>query len=48
MVGLTPVPGSNFPQYLYERNYPGKKDTGQEEPKSEEEAKPLKLRRDYP
>ena len=48
MVGLTPVPGSNFPQYLYERNYPGKKDTGQEEPKSEEEAQPLKLRRDYP
>jgi hypothetical protein len=29
-------------------NYPGRKDTGKEEPKSEEEAKPLKLRRDYP
>jgi len=48
MVGLTPVPGSNFPQYLYDRNFPGKKDSGQEEPKSEEEAQPLKLRRDYP
>ncbi|ODU24057.1 MAG: hypothetical protein ABS95_02385 [Verrucomicrobia bacterium SCN 57-15] len=25
MVGMTPVPGSNFPAYLYERNYAGKK-----------------------
>ena len=48
MVGLTPVPGSNFPQYLYDRNFPGKKDSGQEEPKSEEEAQPLKLRREFP
>jgi hypothetical protein len=29
-------------------NYPGKKDTGKEEPKSEEEAKALKLKRDSP
>ncbi len=25
MVGTTPVPGSNFPAYLYERNYAGRK-----------------------
>lgn len=25
MVGMTPVPGSNFPTYLYERNYAGGK-----------------------
>ena len=25
MVGMTPVPGSNFPAYLYERNSAGKK-----------------------
>jgi len=48
MVGMTPVPGSNFPQYLYEMNYPGNKDTSKQEPKSEEGAQPLKLRRDYP
>jgi hypothetical protein len=29
-------------------NYPGKQDTSKQEPKSEEEAKPLKLKRDYP
>ena len=46
MVGLTPVPGSNFPQYLYEMNYPGKKDDGQERPGKEAASQPLKLRGD--
>ena len=39
MVGMTPVPGSNFPAYLYERNSAGKKQPNaaavkQEEPNS--------------
>ena len=46
MVGMTPVPGGNFPQYLYELNYPGKKDDGQERPGKEESSQPLKLRGD--
>lgn len=37
MLGMTPVPGSNFPAYLYERNYGGSKQpnatkAGQPEP----------------
>lgn len=37
MVGMTPVPGSNFPAYLYERNYvdtkqPNATKAGQPEP----------------
>jgi hypothetical protein len=46
MVGMTPVPGGNFPQYLYELNYPGKKDDGQERPGKEAASQPLKLRGD--
>jgi hypothetical protein len=47
MVGLTPVPGSNFPQYLYETNYPGKRDNGNEECKKADEPQPPKLERDF-
>jgi hypothetical protein len=44
MVGMTPVPDSNFPQYLYEMNYSGKKDDRKERPGKEEAPQPLKLR----
>lgn len=44
MVGMTPVPGGNFPQYLYELNCPGKQDDGKERPGKEETPPPLKLR----
>ena len=46
MVGLTPVPGGNFPQYLYEMNYPAKKDDAKAAPEKEEGAQLLKLKRD--
>ena len=46
MLGLTPVPGSNFPQYLYETNYPGKRDNGNDECKKADEPQPPKLKRD--
>jgi len=46
MVGLTPVPGGNFPQYLYELHYPGNKDDAKAAPEKEQGAKLLKLKRD--
>lgn len=36
MVGMTPVPGSNFPAYLYERNSAGKKEPNAAAVKQEE------------
>lgn len=40
MVGMTPVPGSNFLTYLYERNYAGKK---QSSSRTAKQAEPNRL-----
>jgi len=47
MVGMTPVPGSNFPAHLYERNYAGRKEPtpGAVKPV---EPDPLHLKRSHP
>ena len=48
MVGMTPVPGSNFPRYLYEMNRSAKPDEGQGSTGKNEEVNPFKLKRDAP
>ena len=48
MVGLTPVPGSNFPRYLYEMNRSAKPDEGQGSTGKDEGVNPFKLKRDAP
>jgi hypothetical protein len=40
MVGMTPVPGSNFPAFLYERNYAGRK---QPNPTAVKQPEPARL-----
>lgn len=47
MVGMTPVPGSNFPAYIYERNSAGKKQPNAAAIKQEEPA-PLHLKQSLP
>lgn len=47
MVGMTPVPGSNFPAYLYERNSAGKKQPNAAAIK-QEEPNPLHLKQSLP
>lgn len=47
MVGMTPVPGSNFPAYLYERNSAGKKQPNAAAVK-QEEPYPLHLKQSLP
>lgn len=47
MVGMTPVPGSNFPAYLYERNSAGKKQPNAAAAK-QEETNPLHLKQSLP
>ena len=47
MVGMTPVPGSNFPAYLYERNSAGKKQPNAAAAK-QEETNPLHLKHSLP
>lgn len=47
MVGMTPVPGSNFPAYLYERNSAGKKQPNAAAVK-QEEPNPLHLKQSLP
>lgn len=47
MVGMTPVPGSNFPAYLYERNSTGKKQPNAAAIK-QEETNPLHLKQSFP
>jgi hypothetical protein len=47
MVAMTPVPGSNFPTYLYERNSVGKKPPSPAVFKRDE-ADPLHLKRSQP
>lgn len=47
MVGMTPVPGSNFPAYLYERNSAGKKQPNAAAIKHDEPA-PLHLKQSFP
>lgn len=47
MVGMTPVPGGNFPAYLYERNSAGKKQPNAAAVK-QEETNPLHLKQSLP
>ena len=47
MVGMTPVPGSNFPAYFYERNSTGKKQPNAAAVK-QEEPNPLHLKQSLP
>lgn len=47
MVAMTPVPGSNFPAYLYERNSAGKKQPTPAVIK-QDEPDPLHLKRSHP
>lgn len=48
MVGMTPVPGSNFPRYLYEMNRSAKPEEGQGSAGKDEGVNPFKLKRDAP
>ena len=48
MVGMTPVPGSNFPRYLYEMNRSAKPDEGQSSAGKDEGVNPFKLKREAP
>jgi|SRR6266571_2176020 hypothetical protein len=47
MVAMTPVPGSNFPAYFYERNYTGKKQPNPAAVK-QGEPDPVHLKRSLP
>ena len=48
MVGMTPVPGGNFPQYLYEKNHLANPDNGEETAATQERVNAFKLKRGAP